>query len=338
MTLKQLTKDFYVFTDFSPEDKTQIILLHLFPGIILGINDIHTRHIHFHIDELSPAVTKQFLSAFDYLEHYQSLPFFRVNYCMEGRCEVKLANEKYVYVDSNLLCVEDQPPQYHFYYPLGVYKGIELHIDKEQLSQMPLESFQMFGIDIQKICSNYLDSDSFICQASDLFASACIEIISIWENECLSPENKVHELRLLICRLLYYLTTGQASTDSVCQINFLTQGQYNIVYDCEKRLTADLSRRRSIEEMAKDYKISPSSLKNYFRQVYGSSISQYVQAKRMEKASVLLNEGHCSVMEIAEHVGYENQSKFSAAFKKYTGYAPLEYKKINTVKEKGEKK
>ena len=84
--------------------------------------------------------------------------------------------------------------------------------------------------------------------------------------------------------------------------------------------------------MASDYKVSPTSLKKFFTQVYGCSISEYLQTIRMKKAAQMLINESLSVMEIAAAVGYENQSKFSAVFKKHTGYAPLEYKKIYTIK------
>jgi AraC-like DNA-binding protein len=51
----------------------------------------------------------------------------------------------------------------------------------------------------------------------------------------------------------------------------------------------------------------------------------------MNKAAELLLSTTKSVSEIAELVGYNNQSKFAAVFKKQFQVAPLEYKrKMNT--------
>ena len=57
----------------------------------------------------------------------------------------------------------------------------------------------------------------------------------------------------------------------------------------------------------------------------------------MKEASRLLITENFSIMQIAALVGYENQSKFSAVFKKHTGYAPLEYKRIYHLQRKEEK-
>ena len=47
----------------------------------------------------------------------------------------------------------------------------------------------------------------------------------------------------------------------------------------------------------------------------------------MELASKLLRETGLSIAEIAERVGYENQSKFAAVFVRHFGCPPLEYRR-----------
>ena len=48
---------------------------------------------------------------------------------------------------------------------------------------------------------------------------------------------------------------------------------------------------------------------------------------RMEKAAALLHESDMSIAEIGRLVGYESQSKFTAAFKESYGCLPKEYRK-----------
>ena len=47
----------------------------------------------------------------------------------------------------------------------------------------------------------------------------------------------------------------------------------------------------------------------------------------MEKAAALLHESDMSIAEIGRLVGYESQSKFTAAFKESYGCLPKEYRK-----------
>ena len=79
-------------------------------------------------------------------------------------------------------------------------------------------------------------------------------------------------------------------------------------------LTENLDRRYSLKEM--------------FKAVYGKSLAAHIKEHRMELASKLLRETGLSIAEIAERVGYENQSKFSAEFKKSVGCLPTEYRKL----------
>lgn len=92
-------------------------------------------------------------------------------------------------------------------------------------------------------------------------------------------------------------------------------------------ISDDLSRHYSIESLAAPFGISPSSLKNYFQGVYGKNISTWLREARMSVASAALREGNQPVAEIAASVGYENASKFSAAFKSFLGATPLEYRR-----------
>lgn len=98
---------------------------------------------------------------------------------------------------------------------------------------------------------------------------------------------------------------------------FYTKAQVAIAKDVERILTSDISIHHSAKELAKMYAISESSLKNYFRGVYGKNISEYMNKFRMQKAADLLENTDESILEIGEQVGYQNQSKFAAAFRKY---------------------
>lgn len=93
-------------------------------------------------------------------------------------------------------------------------------------------------------------------------------------------------------------------------------------------LTENLDRRYTIEELSRRFLINPSSLKEMFKAVYGKSLAAHIKEHRMELASKLLRETGLSIAEIAERVGYENQSKFSAEFKKSVGSLPTEYRKL----------
>lgn len=96
---------------------------------------------------------------------------------------------------------------------------------------------------------------------------------------------------------------------------------------CGKIITSDLRQHHPAWELAAQFSVSETSLKNYFRGVYGQNISIYLREVRMQRVAELLTTTNLSVSEIAEQVGYLNQSKFSSAFKKQFNASPLEFKR-----------
>ena len=66
-----------------------------------------------------------------------------------------------------------------------------------------------------------------------------------------------------------------------------------------------------------------------FRQRYGTTPTQFVLALRMNTAAKLIEEGHMSISEVADFVGYDDVFYFSRLFKKNIGVSPTEYRKRN---------
>lgn len=96
-------------------------------------------------------------------------------------------------------------------------------------------------------------------------------------------------------------------------------------------LTQNLSKRITIEELSKTFAMNPTTLKTVFKDVYGSSLAAHIKEHRMEKAAELLVQTQMPVNQIAQEVGYESQSKFSAVFKDFYKLSPMEYKKRHNL-------
>ena len=85
----------------------------------------------------------------------------------------------------------------------------------------------------------------------------------------------------------------------------------------ERELLKDFSADpKSIPELAKMAAMSPSKLKNSFKEIYGLPVYQYFQKKRMHKAKAMLVSRKYTVREVGMEVGYSNLSNFAKAFKK----------------------
>lgn len=103
--------------------------------------------------------------------------------------------------------------------------------------------------------------------------------------------------------------------------------QVEIIREIHKQLIEHLDQRFTIESLAKQYLMNPTTLKTMFKSVYGTSIAAHIKAHRMEQAARLLRETDLRVAEIAARVGYDSQSKFSTAFKAAYQTLPREYRR-----------
>jgi AraC-like DNA-binding protein len=79
--------------------------------------------------------------------------------------------------------------------------------------------------------------------------------------------------------------------------------------------------------IAKMVALSESTLKRYFKLIYGKSVYDYYLNKKMEMARTILLQNPYSVNEIAELMGYEKVSHFIEIFKKHHGCSPGSIKK-----------
>lgn len=114
-----------------------------------------------------------------------------------------------------------------------------------------------------------------------------------------------------------------------CTCGDLTESEQTI-RQVHEYLASHLDARITIEALSRKFLMNATTLKNGFKNLYGTSIAAHIKVHRMEKAAQLLTETGLSVGEIAASVGYANQSKFSGVFFDHYGYLPLEYRKRHT--------
>jgi AraC family transcriptional regulator of arabinose operon len=82
-----------------------------------------------------------------------------------------------------------------------------------------------------------------------------------------------------------------------------------------------------LEQMGRELHVSPHHLSHLFKKSTGSSISEYIAAKRVQKAVLLLTSSEYSIARIGEEVGITNCSHFCKLFKLHIGITPHQYRK-----------
>lgn len=79
-----------------------------------------------------------------------------------------------------------------------------------------------------------------------------------------------------------------------------------------------------INELAYKYGLSPRTLLRYFKKFLGTTPSNFITQKRIEKAQILFQSSN-KVNQIARIVGFSDPLYFSTVFKKHTGISPSQF-------------
>jgi len=93
-------------------------------------------------------------------------------------------------------------------------------------------------------------------------------------------------------------------------------------------LLADISHMPTIPTLARAVGTNTSKLKRGFKFLYGQTVFQLGQSRRMEYALDLLIDSRMSVSEVATAVGYQHQTSFTASFRDHFGFAPREARRM----------
>jgi AraC-like DNA-binding protein len=121
----------------------------------------------------------------------------------------------------------------------------------------------------------------------------------------------------LLISLLESICTEHKST----HIN-LTERDRDLLLVARNLLLQDLRQPPTISQLAKSVGMNEDKLKKGFKVMYNSTIYKTLTEQRMQLAVTQLHSNDMSIAEIAYDAGYENVSKFIAAFRKTYGVTP----------------
>lgn len=273
---------------------------HVFPGIDLVYNDIHMQS-----SGMKPAMHGNFLE---------------INHCREGRAECECGDQFYYITAGDLSIQQRKDCSHASYYPLSHYHGISILIDADH-SPMCLSCFlkdvnvQPTTL-IQKFCKN---EAGYVVRSQPRLTHIFSELYTV-------PESiRKGYFKVKILELLLFLSSMALDDDMVRERSY-SGNQVSLAKDAGRYLAQHMDRRVTIDELAEQFYVSPTQLKNSFKGVYGVSIYAYTRSQKMQAAACALRQTDDTVMQIAGRYGYENPSKFAKAFKDVLGVTPNEYR------------
>lgn len=96
----------------------------------------------------------------------------------------------------------------------------------------------------------------------------------------------------------------------------------------DEYIQENLSENITLSDMAEVANLSTSYLRKLFRQSKGISLYQYVLHCRIARAKQLLKQQQLTIAEIANQVGFADQSHLTRHFKRYVGVTPKVFRQL----------
>lgn len=137
----------------------------------------------------------------------------------------------------------------------------------------------------------------------------------------LDTPHDIAVLAPLVKREIFYRLLGDGDGARLRQIA-LQDSQTQRIAKAIRRLREQYDQPLSIEAIARDAHMSPSSLHHHFKAVTAMSPLQYQKQLRLQEARRLLFLDELDVSVVALRVGYESASQFSREYSRFFGTAP----------------
>lgn len=255
--------------------------------------------------------------------HHQKIShIMEINYCRTGRLNWDMENGDKIYLGSGDFALHtlDACCNSTLYFPTGNYEGLTLYIDFNELATNRLELLEETGICHELFSNKFWNKGSFASFSGNTQTDAIFSAFYDLPEHLQLAYYKIKSIELLL-----YLSTMQTNND--CYLTEYRSEQIEIIRKVHDYLTDNIGKHITIEALSRQYLINPTTLKAVFKSVYGNSLASHIKEHRMELASKLLRETDLNIAQISEQVGYESQSKFTAAFKAYYQILPKEYRK-----------
>lgn len=275
--------------------------INIFPGIKLNFLSTNTEDFHTHKD----------------LDHV-----LEINYCKKGRIGWEMGTGNKVFLGHGDFSIHTMKScaSSNIFLPTGFYEGLTISLDTNILAKNPPEFFKSNNVKIEEIYDAFCQDENISSFAGNEETEA---IFSYFYHQPDQVQTAYYKLKTI--EIILYLLKQKNQTHNL--LNEVHAEQTEIVRKIHTLMLNNLNQRFTIDYLSKKYLMNPTTLKNVFKTIYGDSIASHMKKHRLEYAAKELITSSKTLAEISLEIGYENQSKFSAAFKELYHMTPREYRK-----------
>lgn len=149
-------------------------------------------------------------------------------------------------------------------------------------------------------------------------------LVSEYERKQMHYEDNVRQLTTLI------LNTMARNVTTLPSINHSRQNEEPLINRMLLHIKEHIGSKEklSIKYLAGEFNLSANYVGEYFRKVTGESIQQYTMIYKMRLVENKLRYSGLTIGQIADELGFSDESHLSSQFKKYSGHSPLQFRKL----------
>ena len=273
----------------------------VFDGIYLMYNDFH----------LKSCISK-----------YQNAEtLLCIDHCREGRIEHENTLGRYYMEAGDLRIDRRVHHEGKVDLPLSHYHGITIGFMQDAAEQSLKAEFPLLSVDLETLARTFCpDNKEFLLRTNE-------PLNLLFSQLYHAPKQiRLPYYKVKIAELLLMLSTIDPALHTE-QRQYFPANQTDKIKEIHAIITGSLDKSFTVEALSAQSGIPPASLRKLFKAVYGAPIYQYIKSYKMKAAAaMLISDRNLTVGEIALRLGYDNASKFSAAFRDIMGVTPQNYR------------
>lgn len=274
----------------------------VFDGIYLMYNDFHMKHC---ISEYQNANT-----------------VLCIDHCREGRIEHENSLGERYYMEAGDLRIDRRVHhEGKVELPLSHYHGITIGFMSGTAQDSLRRKMPFLSADLELLGERFCpENKEYLLRANE-------GLNAVFSQLYHAPKNlKFDYFRVKIAELLLLLSAIDTTAYSE-QRQYFPASQTAKIKEIHSLITGRLDKTFTVGDLSEISGMPSASLRKVFKAVYGAPFYQYMKAYKMKAAAeMLISEQSLNVADIAQQLGYDNASKFSAAFHDVMGVTPQNYR------------
>lgn len=97
-----------------------------------------------------------------------------------------------------------------------------------------------------------------------------------------------------------------------------------LIQDITAYINDNITKKITVEEIARQFNISDSYLYHFFKETMGMSLHTYIEKQKMQNAKMLILQGNSATF-VATHLGYDYYATFCNQYKRAFGVSPSQH-------------